>query len=102
MQIVTGDAAAPQASNVNFTSAAPAGAGSVQPAPNQAVGDADGELGPNVKVYLVNLNSTPELNNTTGVITKWDDSLSRWRVKMDVDGKTKALKSENLRVVGSA
>ena len=75
----------------------------MQPAPNQAVqsGGVATELGPGVKVSLVGLNSTPELNNTTGVITKWDDNLSRWRVKMDADGKTKALKGDNLQIIGS-
>ncbi len=74
---------------------AAADGGSVTPAPNQAA-PADA-IGPGVMVYLTGLNSTPELNGMTGVVTKWDDALSRWRVKMNDDGKTKALKTDNLR-----
>lgn len=58
------------------------------------------ELAPGVAVVLVGLNSTPELNDARGVISRWDAGLGRWRVRMGMDGegKTRALRTENLRV----
>ena len=42
------------------------------------------------------INSAPQYNGTEGEIVAWDTKHERWKVKLDFDGSTKALKNSNL------
>ena len=58
----------------------------------EAGGSSINTLAPGVPVILQGISSTPELNGQRGVLSRWDDKLERWRVKMSQDGKTRALR----------
>ena len=60
--------------------------------------DADG-LGIGVQVELGGLNSAPQYNGTKGEIVAWDEKNSRWNVKLEFDGSTKALKNHALKIL---
>ena len=50
-------------------------------------------MGPVVATfYLTNFLATDRL----GTIVDWNESTGRWNVRLDLDGSTKALKTENL------
>ena len=60
--------------------------------------DADG-ISVGVRVRLEGINSKPEYNGTMATVAAWDKKNERWKVKLDVDGETKAMKNKNLIVV---
>lgn len=45
-------------------------------------------------MQLDGFNSMPQYNNTFGVIESWNDSLKRWKVRMDLDDSVKQLDGE--------
>ena len=55
----------------------------------------DNDLLPGLRVKIVGLDGADvdaeqrKFNMTEGTVTKYDEKLSRWRVKMDADGKTR-------------
>merc|ERR1719491_2876756 len=53
------------------------------------------------RVKIVGLQARPNLNGLEATILQWDDSESRWKVRM-LDGTGKTFKSENLEVISSA
>lgn len=53
-----------------------------------------------VRVKLQNLNAAAQYNGTEGTITGWDEKHSRWKVTMDLDNSTKALRDTNMVFTG--
>lgn len=52
-----------------------------------------------VRVRLDGIGSKPAYNGTFGKIVAWDKKNDRWKVKIDVDKSTKAMKNKNLTPV---
>ena len=57
---------------------------------------------PGARIKISGIKSTPELNDQTGTVVKYDDNLGRWIVKLDSTGKGKGVKAENLTVITGA
>lgn len=60
------------------------------------------ERGVGVRVKLTGINSKPEYNNTMATIVEWDTKNERWKAQCDYDGSRKALKDDNMIIVGWA
>ena len=43
------------------------------------------------------MKSTPQFDDTTATVLRFDEKINRYMVKSDVDGGTKALKVKNMR-----
>lgn len=57
------------------------------------------DLKPGARIKIFGIRSTPELNDQTGTIVKFDEKIDRWIVKIDSTGKGKGVKAENLEVI---
>lgn len=85
--------AAKPAAEAEAAKPAPAADGIPQNDPNYR--DEDG-FGVGVRIILQGINSRPEYNGTKGTVAAWDKKNERWKVKLDLDGDTKAMKNKNL------
>merc|ERR1719281_2377381 len=54
-----------------------------------------------VRVRLTDLQSRPDLNDTTGVLMSFDEAKGRWGVKLESSGETKSFKPANLVPLGT-
>ena len=53
-----------------------------------------------VRVRIDGLNSMPQYNGTEGDIVEWDVKNERWKVTLDYDKTTKAIRNKNLTPIG--